>query len=95
VKVYLRRFRSPNSFGLALFRSDWQSYLLLVLRPRERRFLVRLPRHLFGLSWWPPRFWNAAALLAERDERHHQWQPRPQQRALRTNGRRKRRPARS
>jgi len=66
-KLLLRPFSSPNGVGLALFRSDWHSYLLLFLRPRQRRLLVRLPRHLFGFSWWPPRFWNAAALLAERD----------------------------
>jgi hypothetical protein len=64
-RVCLRRFRSPNGVGLALFRPDWQSYVLLVLRPRQRRFLLRLPRSLFGFSWWPPRFLNAAALRAD------------------------------
>lgn len=65
-RLLLRRFRGPNSVGLALFRFDWQSYLLLILRPRERRFLMRLPRHLFGFSWRPLRFLNGAALRAEK-----------------------------
>ena len=69
-KLYLRRFRSPNGFGLTLFRPDrlnpWRPYFVLLFRPRQRRFLLRLPRHLVGLSWWPPRFLNAAALRAER-----------------------------
>ncbi len=71
-RFYLRRFRSENGFGLVLFRAErlnpWRSYFVLSLRPRQRRFLLRLPRHLVGFSWWPPRFWNAAALLAERDK---------------------------
>ena len=71
-RFYLRRFRSPNGVGLVMFRpgdlNRWQTYFVLSLRPRQRRFLLRLPRHLVGLSWWPPRFWNAAALLAERDK---------------------------
>ena len=70
MKILLRRFRAPQSVGLALFRPDWQSYLLLVLRPRQRRLLVRLPRTLFGFSWWPPRFLNGAALRAENALRH-------------------------
>ena len=72
--IRFRRFRSPNSFGLAFFRPNplgpWQSYLLLILRPRQRRLLLRLPRHLFGFSWWPPRFLKAAALRAENALRH-------------------------
>ena len=70
MKVNLRSFRSPNGFGLVLFRPErlnpWRSYIVLCFRPRQRRFLLRLPHHLVGLSWWPPRFLNAAALRAER-----------------------------
>ena len=70
-KLYLRRFRSQRGFGLILFRTDRlnpsRPYFVLFLRPREHRVLLRLPRHLVGLSWWPPRFWNSAALLAERN----------------------------
>jgi len=69
-KLYLRRFRSQRGFGLILFRTDRlnpsRPYFVLFLRPREHRVLLRLPRHLVGLSWWPPRFWNSAALLTER-----------------------------
>jgi hypothetical protein len=70
-KFYLRRYRSTNGFGVVLFRSDgplnpWQSSWMVSFRPRQRRLLVRLPRHLFGFSWWPPRFLNAATLWAER-----------------------------
>jgi len=72
MKVNLRSFRSSNSFGLALFQPGqlgrWQSYVVLAIRPRQRCVLMRLPHHLVGLSWWPPRFWNAAALQAERDK---------------------------
>jgi hypothetical protein len=68
-RFYFRRFRSANGFGLVLFRPErLNPYFVLSLRPRQRRFLLRLPRHLVGLSWWPPRFWNAAALLAEKDK---------------------------
>jgi hypothetical protein len=66
-KLYLRRFRSPNGFGLTLFRPDrLNPYFVLSFRPRQRRFLLRLPQHLVGFSWWPPRFLNAATLRAER-----------------------------
>jgi hypothetical protein len=66
-KLYLRRFRSPNGFGLTLFRPDrLNPYFVLFLRPRQRRFLLRLPRHLVGISWWPPRVLDAAVLRAER-----------------------------
>jgi hypothetical protein len=72
VKVNLRRFRSENGFGLVLFRPErlnpWRSYFVPCFRPRQRRFLLRLPHYLVGLSWWPPRFWNAAALLAEKNK---------------------------
>jgi hypothetical protein len=64
-RLLLRRFRGPNWVGLALFRSDWQSYALLLFHRRQRRLLIRLPRHLFGFSWWPPRFLNAAELRAQ------------------------------
>jgi hypothetical protein len=69
-KLYLRRFRSANGVGLVLLRSDWPNfrpYFVLLLRTRERRVLLRVLRHVVALSWWPPRFWNAAALLAERN----------------------------
>ena len=69
-RISFRRFHSTNGLGFALFRPDqkpWRTYLVLALRPRQRRVLLRLPRHLIGLSWWPPRFWNTGALLAERD----------------------------
>ena len=70
MKVNLRSFRSPDSFGLALFQpsqlGSWQSYVLLVLRPRQRRLLLRLPHHLVGISWWPPCVLGAAVLRAER-----------------------------
>jgi len=70
-KLCFRRFRSTNGVGLVMFRpgdlNRWRTYFVLSLRPRQRRLLLRLPHHLGGLSWWPPRFWNAAALLAERD----------------------------
>ena len=68
-KLYLRRFRSANGFGLILFRPDCPNsgpYFVLSLRPRQRRVLLRVLRHVVGLSWWPPRFLNAAALWAER-----------------------------
>lgn len=70
MKVNLRSFRAPNSFGLALFRPGqlgrWQSYAVLAIRPRQRRVLLRLPRYLAGFAWWPPRFLSAATLRAER-----------------------------
>jgi hypothetical protein len=69
-KLYLRRFRSAKGVGLILFRPDQPNsgpYFVLLLRPRQRRVLLRVLRHVVGLSWWPPRFWNASALLAERN----------------------------
>jgi hypothetical protein len=71
-KLYLRRFRSANGFGLILFRPDWPNsgpYFVLLLRPRQHRVLLRVLRHVVGLSWWSPRFWNSAALLTERRTR--------------------------
>lgn len=68
-KLYLRRFRSANGVGLILLRPDWPNswpYLVLLLLPGQRRVLLRVLRHVIGLSWWPPRFLNAAALWAER-----------------------------
>ena len=69
-RLYLRRFRSPNGFGLTLFRPDrlnpWRPYFVLSVRPRQRRFLLRLPHRLVGFSWWPPRVLDAAVLRAER-----------------------------
>jgi len=68
-RLCLRRFRSPNGVGVVLFRPDenpWRPYFVLSFRPRQRRFLLRLPRHLVGFSWWPPRVLDAAVLRAER-----------------------------
>ena len=69
-RFYLRRFRSPNGVGLVMFRpgdlNRWRTYFVLSLRLHQRRFLLRLPRHLIGFSWWPPRVLNAAVLRAER-----------------------------
>ena len=68
-KLYLRRFRSANGVGLVLFRPDRPNsapYFVLSIRPRQHRVLLRVLRRVVGLSWWPPRFWNSAALLAER-----------------------------
>ncbi len=66
---YVRSFRSPNGVGLALFQpshlNSWQTYIVLSIRPRQRRILLRLPHHLFGFSWWPPRFLTEAALRAQ------------------------------
>jgi len=61
-RICFRRFRSINGLGFALFRSDqnpWRTYLVLSLRPRQHRFLLRLPHHLVGLSWWPPRLYRS------------------------------------
>ncbi len=66
-KLYFRRYRTTSDhFGWVLLRPDrWPSFVLSI-RPQERRIVVRLLRSIFGLSWWPLRFWNKAALLAER-----------------------------
>jgi len=69
-KVYFRCFRSVNGLGLTLFRSDrlepWRPYFVLSVRPRQRRILLRLQHSVVGFSWWPPRLWSAAVLLAEK-----------------------------
>jgi len=67
-RLCLRRYRSTNGLGIALFRQDqnpWRTYLVLSLRPRQHRFLLRLPHYLVGLSWWPPRLLGDAVLRTE------------------------------
>lgn len=69
-RVYFRRYRSTNGVGLVLFRpgdqNRSQTYVVLSLRPRQRRVLLRLLSHLVGFAWWPPQLLTAAALRAQK-----------------------------
>ncbi len=65
-KLFWRRYRTTGGhFGWMLFRPAGRTYFVLSIRPDQRRVVLRLLRSIIGFSWWPVRFWNKGALLAE------------------------------